>query len=175
MPSTYLLIASNVLSSSQASVTFSAIPSTYTDLVLRMSTRTDRLNNTNMISLFLNQDENSPTTTSSHTRIESNGSAASSARNSNTSAIFGSYTSTANNTTSTFGSQEIYIPSYLVAQNKPVSIIAFQETNAATPPLTGISAGLWRDTASVSSIYLYPQGFNFVAGSSFYLYGIKKD
>lgn len=172
MPSSRQLIASQTLGTAAASVTFSAIPGTYKDLIVRMSTRTDRLNDANMISLFLNQDEVSPTTTSSHTRVESNGATASSSRNSNTSSIAGSWTSTANNTTSTFGSQEIYIPSYAVAQNKPVSIFAFQETNAATPSRSAASAGLWRDTAAVSTIYLYPQGFNFVAGSSFYLYGL---
>ena len=41
MPSTYTLISSNVLASSAASVTFSAIPSTYTDLVVRASIRSD--------------------------------------------------------------------------------------------------------------------------------------
>ena len=39
---TYTLISSNVLSSSAASVTFSSIASTYTDLVLRVSARDDR-------------------------------------------------------------------------------------------------------------------------------------
>ena len=38
---TYTLISSNVLGSSAASVTFSSIPATYTDLVLRVSARTD--------------------------------------------------------------------------------------------------------------------------------------
>ena len=39
MPVTYNLIASNTLSSSAASVTFSAIPGTYTDLLLRITGR----------------------------------------------------------------------------------------------------------------------------------------
>jgi hypothetical protein len=37
MANTYTLIASNTLGASAASVTFSAIPSTYTDLVVRYS------------------------------------------------------------------------------------------------------------------------------------------
>ena len=36
---TYTLISSNVLASSAATVTFSSIPATYTDLVLRVSAR----------------------------------------------------------------------------------------------------------------------------------------
>ena len=39
MANTYTLISSNVLSSSAASVTFSAIPATYTDLVVKTSVR----------------------------------------------------------------------------------------------------------------------------------------
>ena len=41
MATTYTLITSQTLASSAASVTFSSIPSTYTDLVLRVSARTD--------------------------------------------------------------------------------------------------------------------------------------
>ena len=39
MPATYTLIASNTLSSNTTTVTFSSIPATYTDLVLRLSGR----------------------------------------------------------------------------------------------------------------------------------------
>jgi hypothetical protein len=41
MANTYTLIESQVLGSSAASVTFSAIPATYTDLVLKFSSRND--------------------------------------------------------------------------------------------------------------------------------------
>jgi len=55
MPSTYTLISSNVLGSSAASVTFSAIPSTYTDLVLRISARgLDAALNTETMQFFVN-------------------------------------------------------------------------------------------------------------------------
>ena len=42
MANTYTLISSNVLGSSAASITFSAIPATYTDLVVRVTSRVDR-------------------------------------------------------------------------------------------------------------------------------------
>ena len=41
MPSSRILISSQTLGSSAASVTFSSIPATYTDLVLKVSVRSD--------------------------------------------------------------------------------------------------------------------------------------
>jgi hypothetical protein len=41
MASTYTLISSQVLGSNTASITFSSIPGTYTDLTLRVSARSD--------------------------------------------------------------------------------------------------------------------------------------
>ena len=45
MPSTYTLIKGETLTSSAASYTFSAIPSTYTDLIVRYSMRKSDTNN----------------------------------------------------------------------------------------------------------------------------------
>ena len=42
---TYTLISSNVLTTAAASVTFSSIPATFTDLVLRMSAQADGASN----------------------------------------------------------------------------------------------------------------------------------
>ena len=57
MPATYTLIASNTLSSAAASVTFSAIPATYTDLVLRYSARSDGASVDDYFSLNIEADK----------------------------------------------------------------------------------------------------------------------
>ena len=75
MPATYTLIASNTLSSSAASVTFSAIPATYTDLVLRWSSRTD---NASVVDVVLLEFNASGGTAYSTRRIIGTGSAAAS-------------------------------------------------------------------------------------------------
>lgn len=171
MATTYTLISSNVLTGSAASVTFSSIPSTYTDLVLRISARTDDTNvNDNTVLVRLNGNSSA---IYSRTTIRGNGATAvsfqgSGATSFNTVANINGSGATAN----TFTSIEIYIPSYTVAQNKPISFDNAQETNATTAYRLA-SAGLFSSTTAVSSISLDNGPQNFVSGSSFYLYGIK--
>ena len=76
-------------------------------------------------------------------------------------------------TSNTFGTFEIYLPSYTASQNKPFSGFGVAETNATNTRI-GAVAGLYRSTTAISSVKLsLLTGPNFVAGSSFYLYGIK--
>ena len=55
MPNTYELIKGETLTGSAASYTFSAIPSTFSDLVLKVSARTD-VNANDQIILQINSD-----------------------------------------------------------------------------------------------------------------------
>ena len=168
MPSTYTLISSNVLSSSAASITFSAIPSTYTDLVVRWSARSDTTNN--LMKISFNSD--SATNYSDVMLLVFSGSPAS-ASNSNGNYLTGaSGMDTTAETASTFSSTELYIPSYTASQNKPMSYTTAREDNSSTVYLRA-HAHLWRNTAAITSIALAPNTGNLVSGSSFYLYGIK--
>jgi len=170
MANTYTLIASNTLSSSAASVTFSSIPATYTDLVLKMSVRTDNA----VISSFINLEFNNVGGTSySRTLLRGSGSAASSNRNSLQSEIsLQTAGSGASSTSNTFSNTEVYIPSYLVSQNKPLSATSGAENNATEAYVTTF-AGLWTNTNAITQIKITANGENFVSGSSFFLYGIK--
>ena len=172
MATTYTLIDSEILASSQASVTFSAIPATYTDLVLRCAVRSDFASLVETMGIAFN----GATTNYSDTNLQTNsssGSGNSSRATTNTylqgfRAINGS-TSTA----STFSNAEFYIPSYTVSQNKPMSEFNVAENNDTTAYLSAV-AGLWSNTAAITSIVLNSvNGANFVSGSSFYLYGIS--
>ena len=167
MANTYTLIASNTLSSSAASVTFSSIPSTYTDLVLRcsfvdagatgvqpMGAGTYGLRITGVSG------------TTSQRFIRGNGSAASS------SSISGLYMADINGTGSTFTSVEIYIPSYTASQNKPISSFSAAEANATTAYISAVAA-LYQNTSAISSFSLDLLGDSFAVGSSFFLYGLK--
>ena len=169
MAATYTLISSNVLTSSAASVTFSSIPSTYTDLVVRFSTRTDEAGQTRS-SVILKL--NGTTANYSYTRLIGNGSAASSSRVSSGLEFDVGDTSGAAGTSNTFGSGEIYIPSYTVSQNKPLASYLAQENNT-TSAFIRTYANLWSNTASITTLEISTPGGNFVSGSSFYLYGIK--
>ena len=168
MPSTYQLISSNVLSSSAASVTFSAIPSTYTDLVLRASARDSGTGGT----IILARVNGLTTGIYSVTRLRGTGSSASSGSTTNATSLYFGFIDDASDTSNTFASWEAYFPNYTVAQNHPVSHTSAQETNATAANLD-TNAGLISTTAAISSITLTPNGLGFVSGSSFYLYGIK--
>jgi hypothetical protein len=171
MANTYILIASQVLGSTTASVTFSSIPATYTDLLLKISARTnDATSVVNSILLRINGDT---ATNYSETRLSGNGSTASSSRTtSNTTMNINAGAAGANSTASTFSNTDIYIPNYLISDNKPVGYLGTGENNA-TLSLISHGAGLWRNTAAVSAISMTPTSGNIVSGSSFYLYGIK--
>jgi len=168
---TYTLISSNVLSSMAASVTFSAIPATYTDLVLRISARCDDTGTPAALKFTLNSDTSS---VYSLTLLYSAGSSALSDRDSTLANARAKFTINAGDATAnTFGNAEIYIPSYLASQNKPISAFGVSETNSSTSYM-GANAILWRNAAAITSIQMSEQfGTNLLTGSSFYLYGIS--
>jgi hypothetical protein len=168
---TYTLISSNVLSSSAASVTFSAIPATYTDLVLRISARSDRASSVDTL-VYL-EFNGSSATNYSMTYLEGSGSAASSGALTASAFTRAGYMPGSTATANTFGSAEIYIPSYTASQNKPVGAFGVAETNATAITMAAV-AGLWSQTAAITSIrVLQPSTALWIAGSSFYLYGIS--
>ena len=173
MPATYTLIQSTVLASTQTIISFTSIPSTYTDLVLRISARTNASGAVNdSIEITFNSDTS---TNYSTTVLIGNGSAVSSDKYSNNVPGRAWYSATGNSATaSTFSNAEIYIPNYLASQNKPYSAFSVNETNA-TAVLMGATAGLWRNTSAITSITLDPLdgAATFQIGSSFYLYGIS--
>ena len=172
MATTCKLIAKNVLGSDTASVTFSSIVGTYTDLLLICSARTDRGNNGDALVLQFNSDTGNNYSTRS---LYGTGSAAVSTSWSSVAGIYLVQATTANSdTASTFGSSETYIPNYAGATNKSVSHTGNSENNAATSYMSA-DAGLWSNTAAITALLLKPlNGTNLKSGSSFFLYGITK-
>jgi len=169
MPATYTLIASNTLSSSAASVTFSAIPAIYTDLVLRWSARNTSSGENAQIRF--NSDS---ATNYSRTNLYGDGSAANSIRGTSESYFyFGFSIDGSSRTANTFASAELYIPNYAASTNKPISGFSTLETNAAACDTPAAIAALWRNTAALTSIVIEPVTNTFASGSSFFLYGIK--
>jgi hypothetical protein len=170
MPNTYTLISSNVLGSSAASVTFSAIPATYTDLVVRFSSRTSRASVFDQIKLTFNSDT---ATNYSDTYIFGDGSTAYSGSDVSSNYSLLVYSNGDSATASTFGQGELYVPNYTASTKKPSSSFVVAETNAATQRM-GANANLWQGTAAITSITFTPfTATNFLSGSSFYLYGLK--
>jgi hypothetical protein len=170
MPSTYTIISSNTLSSSAASVTFSSIPATFTDLVLRTSTRTSR---TGIAVSDLRITLNGSSSTVYSWRVLNNGFGSISANGNDTQSYWQSdYSPTAAATSNTFGSSEVYLPNYLSSTKKPSTSFGVAE-NMSTDSYRTAYASLADITSAVTSITITASIFNFVSGSSFYLYGIK--
>jgi hypothetical protein len=168
MANTYTLISSNVLSSSAASVTFSAIPATYTDLVIRYSARST---DTGSYETFVRLEMNGGSATHSSTVLRAQGGSVGSLRS--TSLVIAGYIPTATATSDTFGSAEFYLPNYLSTIKKTGSHYGVQENNSATNASIAVTALLVDVTTAVTDLLLKPNAGDFVSTSSFYLYGIS--
>ncbi len=147
--STYDLIASNVLGSSAASVTFSSISASYRDLVLIVN----RLSSGNFTSLVFNSD-----TGSNYIRI-----------------VVEAYPSTIQTSTGTYSQ---FYPGVNVGDVLAIfQIFDYAQTDKHKSILTqlnddgelNISAGRWASTSAITSI---TANGGFDTGDSLYLYGI---
>jgi hypothetical protein len=168
MPNTYTLIASNTVGSGGvASVTFSSIPATYTDLVIKASCRTTRTGSTlNILFVTLN------TLTTNQTARFLYGDGSAEASGTDTS-IWGLVASTDAATASTFGNSELTIPNYASANFKSMATDGVSENNGTTAYAI-MSAGLWSATAAINSISLASSTGNTIKEfSTFTLYGIS--
>lgn len=163
---TYIKIASNTVGSGgAASVTFSSIPSTYTDLVVKLSLR----NGTNADnSLGMSFNASSANFTSKY--IQGSGSAAYSFSRSDyfQLAIVNESSSTAN----TFASADVYIPNYRSSNYKSFSIDTATENNSSSANME-LVAGLWSNTAAITSITFTAGAGSFAQYSTATLYGIS--
>ena len=169
MAATYVPIASTTLATTAASVTFSAIPATYTDLVVKVSARVASAVILTDMYWYVNSTGNS-----SDTLLYANGSTANSARNINApTQWYAGQINGASATSNTFSSAEYYLPSYLNSFNKPASTFMVSENNSATDNSILIGANLKSNTATITSIIFDSNGQNFVSGSTFHLYGIS--
>lgn len=167
---TYSLIASNTVGSGgAASVTFSSIPQTYTDLMLVYSARTDYSGTTGEIGIWLSGDT-FPTAADSFRTLEGSGSAASSTNNNTYNKIGNIPGSTA--TSNTFGNGATYFPNYTpTGTYKSFSTDHISENNA-TAANAFLGANLRAINGAITSLQVWCS-LNFVQYSSFYLYGLK--
>jgi len=75
-------------------------------------------------------------------------------------------------TASTYGSAQVYIPNYAGSNNKSYSSESAAETNSTNNYLD-MTAGLWSNTAAITSIKFIPSAGDFEQYSTATLYGIK--
>ena len=158
MAATYEPIATQTLTFAATVVTFSSIPSTYTDLLLIVNGKNDSLGNR---ALYY-QLNNNTGSNYSWTELYGNGSSAGSNRTSNS-----TYGSIANFTSD---------PAVVIAQWQNYANTSTYKTviSRASNPSTVVQAfvSLWRQTSAISEIDLYLNADNFNTGTTFTLYGI---
>jgi hypothetical protein len=172
MAATYKLISSFTVSTAVANVTFSSIPGTYTDLELRYSSRdTSDTALTEIITTF-NGESSSGTLLSSTILLGEGSLGVLSRRYSSQGYPRHMINQPSNYTATTFSNGSLYIPNYTSTTSKPLGIFGTSENNASDNTATNVSAGLYRNTAAITSINL-KSASTFVSGSSFYLYGIS--
>jgi hypothetical protein len=162
MPITYEPLATTTLGSAAASITFSTISGAYTDLVLVFFTPSNSINDD--MYLQYNSDTGS---NYSNTTLRGNGTTASSTRGSNTTGA--RFSDSSSPTTTTSNTAIIHIMNYANTTTYKTNIS--RSNNAST----GIDAmvTLWRNTAAITSVKVYPASGNMATGTIATLYGIK--
>lgn len=154
--STYTPIATYTVPSAQASYTFTSIPSTYTDLILVVGGNSSASDNNLM------QFNSDTGTNYSGTFLYGDGTTASSARSTSDSKI-------------QLGGFDGTNPGTLIVQ-----IMNYANTTTYKTVINRMNSGgyvqarvgLWRSTAAINSVKIYPSASNLTTGSVLTLYGI---
>jgi hypothetical protein len=165
MANTFVKIQTFTLTGTQANIEFTSIPQTYTDLKMVYSLRSNDTN-ANGGNFFYFQFNGAGFTGLTTRILGGNGSST----NSGTGSLY-AFMNPSDFTASVFSNGEFYMPNYTSATNKSYSIDSANENNATSNINAG--AGLWSNTAAVTSIKLAPYSGSFVQYSTATLYGIK--
>ena len=166
MTATYEPIETQTLGTAVASVTFSSIPQTYTDLVLIANSSTTTVASSEINKMTFNSDT---ATNYSTTTLAGNGSSAASFR-----ATSQAYIRAGRNTAN---GESYFVPNKIQIMN--YANTATFKTAIAQGPEAGAyienDVGLWRSTSAITSVTLTAGLNNYKVGSTFTLYGIKAE
>lgn len=164
----YKFIASTTVGSGgSATIDFTDIPQTYTDLLLVSSLRTDAAVNYQTSRMKING------STSNMTAKDLNGAGGGAGSATVTTYMLVGYIPGSSATANTFSSQNVYIPNYAGTTYKSIGSESVSENNSTTLYAMDIVAGLWSQTAAITSLSLYPESGSWVQYSIASLYGIK--
>lgn len=166
MALTYTQIGTTTVSAGGAStITFSSIPATYTDLIIKLSGRTTQAVIADNVTISFN---GSTANFQTGTVIYGDGGGT------------GGFAPTRwagsqegnNGPSGTFASIDIYIAGYATANTKPFRADAVTENNVTTA-YAYCGCGQWTSSSAINSITLTPNAGNFMQFTTATLYGIK--
>jgi len=160
MPVTYTPIATNTLSSTSALVTFSSIPSTYTDLVVIVSGK-----GTSLLQVRMSVNNDSSVIYST-TGMSGNGTGAESWRVSGYPYVSGDYYYS-------FTPNAGYVQFNLMNYSNTTTFKSFLTRSGEGSQATMANVSLWRSTAAINRIDITASTSTFAAGTVFTIYGIK--
>jgi hypothetical protein len=174
MPKGKQAIYTQNLTSSTGTVNFWNIPQTYTDLEIVCTTRSDYAAHRLTGALRINNDANA---LYSHTDAAGYISNYSSTRTSGQTFCYAIESLGTSAVANAFGITTMYIPNYTSNIFKQIihDTASIQNTTTGGNVYTTMSSLLYRSYAAIKSLHFYPGGgANFIAGSSFTLYGIAR-
>lgn len=159
----YIALATTTLGSAASSVTFSSIPATYKDLIIVANTKTSRTAfDQDGLFIRLNGD------TSNHSRVTMLG--RQSEILSDTASSLG--VPLAGNA-GQLGTILIQIMDYSATDKHKTVLVRSNQNSPSVSGVVSATAGRWASTSATTSVVLVPEaGPNFVAGSTFSLYGV---
>jgi hypothetical protein len=168
MANTYEAIATVTVGSGGATdIDFTSIPATFTDLVVKLSLRS----NQNLVARGILLKFNGNSLNYSGKLIDGDGTSAGSF-NASTTSIDSIIINGTGSTASTFSNTEVYIFNYAGSTNKSVSIDNVLENNA-TLGYQDLVASLWSDSAAINQITFTIGAGLYAQYSTATLYGIK--
>jgi hypothetical protein len=175
MPNTYDLISSTTLASNQQNVSFSSIPQTYSDLVFKISARTNRANTIDRFGVYFNLSKSIAIT---EENLQGNGTAASASAQTTNFQTIEAFMNADSSTENAFSNIELYIPNYSngsITIAKPFNLVVCQVNNTTTA-YVNLTAGMRNSTAAITDVTFTSDYYSsqFAIGSSFFLYGIKQ-
>lgn len=169
MPKQYACLSEiTVGAGGAATINFTSIPQTYTDLMVKLSGRsstgfnagdtyiTFNGSSTSYVGRYLMKDSSDPAPVSS---------------TSATNRFLLGFIPATQATASTFGSIEIYLPNYTLSNNKPISVDSATENNGTIQWLY-LGAGLWSNSSAINQLTLTDASGTFAQHSTATLYGI---
>jgi hypothetical protein len=165
---TFIKIATVTVGSGGASsIDFSSIPSTYTDLCLKLSARSASTSGANWhwVKILVNNQS----TTYSYKQLFGNGSSASSGGGTG---ALSAYATDSSATSNTFSNSETYFPNYAGSTQKSYMNDAVTENNG-TSALASFFSTLYTGTAAINQLTLSLETGNFAQYSTATLYGIS--
>ena len=158
-------------SAGSSAIEFNNVPQNYTDLMVKLSTKSTTTSTLLLLRMKLNG-----TNAFTWKSLVSEGTTAGSYIQTSYGAdvtTHGTMVGTVSTTTNTFGVAELFIPNYSGSSTKAYSMESLSEGTFSGSFIWTLS-GLFSSTAPITSLTFYPESGSFAQYSTATLYGIRK-